>query len=320
MRYSQTEIKKFIADNYGLPVKRMKRLPAGLMNLNYLIESGKNKYVFRINYLRSMEETAFTAEILEALAARKFPSPRIVEAKNRKQILLIRNKPCLLYKYIKGNNQAEINKEILKEMGFLLGKMHKSLRNFKPTIKKRTWDPEELKKIVKQSRRKMIKSKFKNAETLMDFMEAELEKFSFPASLPKGITHQDVKPENIVVKDYKIQGILDFDNAYRGVLLHDLTTPIIWTCFKDYKLDYRLLNSYLKGYEKSRKLSVLEKKYLLEGIKFRLAREAFIGPFAIYPYPEKSEKRSEYFRRLYRGFYLTTRFDFNKRLWKTRQQ
>jgi len=82
--------------------------------------------------------------------------------------------------------------------------------------------------------------------------------------------------------------------------LHDITTTIIWTCFENNELNKNLLDALLDGYEKERKLTALEKEYLSNGIKFRLVREVFIGPFVTMHLPELSRKRADYFIELYK--------------------
>jgi len=278
----------------------IRRIQSGVMNINYEVETADGKYIFRIYELRNVLEVAFTVETLLALSEREFPSPRLMALKSGAFISLIHKKPCLLYSYVEGKQLAKCTNDLLYQTGFLLGRLHRTLRDFRPRTVKPTWDPKELLSIVKKNKEKMSQSKLKGGKQLMNFLAKELPRFRFPKQLPTGVTHQDVKPENIIVKDGKIQAIIDFDNGYRGVLLHDLATPVIWMCFEKLKLNHQLLGSYLKGYSRARKLSALEKKNLLPAIKFRLLREAFIGPYAIYPYPERSQKQSEYFLKLYK--------------------
>ena len=64
---------------------------------------------------------------------------------------------------------------------------------------------------------------------------------------------------------------------YNGVLLVDMVTILIWSGFKGNKIYKPYFTAYFKGYETQRKLTVKEKKYFKEILKFRLLREAFIG-------------------------------------------
>lgn len=299
--FGNNDIKKFINQKYNIKVNKIETIGWGMMNTNYIIFSRNAKHIFRQNNSKNLKQVQFEIEILRYLEQKNFPSPRIRKMTNNKDTAIFQKKPCWAYKYIEGENFTVVIPAAIKQIGVLLGELHKLLRNFKPSVTKQTRDPEELKKIVKRNKQKMIHSRLISPKELIEFMEVELEKFSFPSRLPVGITHQDVKPDNIIVKNGKIEGIIDFDNAYRGVLLHDITTTIIWTCFNDNKLNFKLATAFLSGYNSQRAMTRLEKKFLLASIRFRLVREAFSGPYdAIYREPERSHQRSQYFMNLYK--------------------
>lgn len=293
------KVKIFIQEKYGMSALKVKRFDAGVLNDNFLIEAEKEKYVFRVYNFKNEEKIKFEVEILEFLRQNDFPSPKLLADKNGEAIGSFNGKPCLFYVFIEGEQLRDATLEMIGRIGGLMGKLHNLGKDFKPIFSKPTWEPEELKKIAMENREKMLGSGFPRVKELMDFTETELAKYNFPKNLPKGITHQDIKPENIIVKNNKIMGIVDFDNSYIGAFLHDITTIIIWTCFKNSKLDVNLMEELLKGYEKEKQLTKEEKEYLLPGIKFRLAREVFIGPFVTMHLPELSRERADHFINLY---------------------
>jgi homoserine kinase type II len=293
------KIKIFLQEQYGKKALEIKKFKAGVLNDNYLVKTEKGNYVFRIYNFKNKEQVGFEAELLEFLKKNNFLSPKLLADNYNELISNFDNKPCIFYEFIEGEQLKNITPEIMGQIGEVMAKLHNLSKNFQPLIKKSTWEPKELKKIAAENKDKMLNSGFPRGKELMDFTEAELAKYSFPETLPKGITHQDIKPENIIVKDNKIAGIVDFDNSYIGAFLHDITTTIIWTCFENNNLNESLMKELLKGYEKERKLTEEEKKYLLSGIKFRLAREVFIGPFVTMHLPELSRERADYFINLY---------------------
>lgn len=295
----EQKIKIFIQEKYGLQILNINRCDSGVLNDNYLIKTDKGNYIFRVYNFKNKEQVKFETEILEFLKQKDFPSPELLVDKNKELISDFNGKPCLFYKFIEGEQLKNITPEMMGEIGESMGRLHNLSKDFQPSMKKPTWDPEELEKIAAENKDKMLNSGFPRAKELMDFTEIELAKYNFPGDLPKGITHQDIKPENIIVENDKIAGIVDFDNSYIGAFLHDITTTIIWICFKDNKLDENLMKELLSGYEKERQLTEAEKKYLRPGIKFRLAREVFIGPFVTMHLPELSRERADYFMNLY---------------------
>lgn len=293
------KIKLFIQEKYGLNILDVKRFESGVLNDNFLIEADKGKYVFRVYNFKNKDQIKFEIEILNFLMTKNFISPRLMVNKNGEMISVFNDKPCVLYEFIEGKPLNIVNLELIRQIGEIMGRMHNLLKDFRPSVEKSTWEPEELKRIVAKNREEMLNSGFPRVAELMDFVEKELVKYNFPEDLPKGITHQDVKSENIIVKNDEIMGIVDFDNSYVGAFLHDITTTIIWTCFENSKLNKDLMGALLNGYEKERKLIELEKEYLNNGIKFRLVREIFIGPFVTMHLPELSRERADYFINIY---------------------
>ncbi|MFH1427414.1 MAG: homoserine kinase, partial [Patescibacteria group bacterium] len=298
---NENGIKIFLRDNYNLDIIKVEHLKSGVMNDNYLVEDiEENRYIFRVYNYKKIEEVKFEIEILNYLNNTDFPNPIVLVAANKDAVLEFNNKPAIIYKFIPGDFIKNITPELLFQTGQMSGKLHKVLHDYQPKIYKPTWDPEDLKRLADNNREEIIKRNFPRAEELMDFVQTELAKYNFPESLPKGITHQDIKPENIIVDNNLITGIVDFDNSYYGQLLHDITTTIIWTCFKDEKLNNDLLTAFLNGYNQERPMTDIEKEYLTPGLKWRLAREIFIGPFVTINFPELSRKRADYFINLYK--------------------
>lgn len=311
---TQQLIQSFIYDAYGIEVSQVSRIKKGLMNTNYLVGNAEKKFVFKRYNTYTPSEVQVTIEILERLAAVNFPTPRLVPATNGGLFTLFSGAPCVMYHYIAGESPLTFDDAMIERVGELLGFLHAHLQDVQLAGQKQTWDPNELALIVHSNKEALQQSKLTHARELVGLMQRELPAFQFPAQLPVGITHQDVKPENVIVRNNVVESFIDFDNAYHGVLLHDAMTPVIWTCFSKGAFNYRRFNCYLRGYERSRALTAPEKQHLLTSLQFRVLREAFIGPFALRHYPERSEGRSRYFMKLYDSVSDIASDDFYKKI------
>lgn len=300
MNYSNKKIKNFLKENYNLDINSIKHLGGGVMNINYLCKTENKNYIFKIYNFKNKEEVNFEVEILEFLKDKKFSSPRLISSIGSAIILFFQNKPCILYDFIDGENVEEITPDLIYKIGKAQANLHNLLKNFKPRYQKYGWDDKELKILFNKNKKKIAISGSLDFLPHMNFVEKELVKYKFPKELPTRVTHQDIKSENILFRDREISGIIDFDNSYVGVLLHDITTTIIWTCFVDEKLDFELLKAFINGYSKERKLTELEKQYILDSLKFRLVREVFIGPYVTMHLQNISKERADYFMRLYK--------------------
>lgn len=300
MECAEKKIGDFIEKNYGFKPEEIKIIPKGVINSNYFLNSNAGKYVFKVYNFKNKDEVGFEVEVLEYLKDKDFPSPRLMHSSGNNLILEFDGKPCVMSGFIEGKPLEKITPAVLNAIGGLEGCLHNILSDFKPSVSKSAWEPEDLMNLIKLNREKLMASAFLDADEWLDFAESEIGHYKFSGDLPVGITHQDIKPENIIVKGDSIAGIIDFDNSYIGALLHDITTTIIWSCFTDGHLDTELLNTYLMGYNKERKITVSERECLMDAIKFRLAREVFIGPFVTMHQPEFSKQRADYFTRLYK--------------------
>ncbi|MDO4588931.1 MAG: phosphotransferase, partial [Fusobacterium sp.] len=89
------------------------------------------------------------------------------------------------------------------------------------------------------------------------------------SNLPTGIIHNDIFPDNVFVKDEKIIGILDFNDATSAPFIFDIAIIInFWIKINnfDFKKEKEYIDIFLNSYETIRKLSFEEKKLLDMGI------------------------------------------------------
>ena len=301
MDYDINKIKRFVQDHFGLALTKISKIESGVINTNFKVSTDHGrKYIFRVYNNRVREQVYFEKEVLNYLIKFRFISPKLIHSRTKEQVLLFENKPCVMYEYIDGKIQETFDNSLIFKIGAIEGRLHNILIDFKPTAFKPSWEPTDLPDLIARHGAKFIKSGFPSAREITDFVEKELTKYSFPNNLPSGVTHQDIKPENVVLNNNEIVGLLDFDNSYVGAFIHDITTTIIWTCFENHELKQDAVHSLLKGYSQERKLTRIEKENLLHAIKFRLVREIFIGPLVTPCYPELSKKRADYFFEVYK--------------------
>lgn len=299
-----TDLKdSFLREQYNFVPKRMRKIGQGVMNSNFYFESENRPYLFKIYNFRTPEEVGFEINILEHLKRGDFPSPRIVQNKAGELQSKFFEKPAVVYAYIEGAPLERVTPDAMRQVGALKGRMHVMLKELDPSVEKPRWDYEEIKILVEQEGHRLVEAGFPNAQELITFLKRELDTISISEDfLPRGITHQDVKPENIILKNGNVVGLVDFDNAYRGVLLYDIATTIIWSCFKNGVLDRELQDALWGGYEEERPLTEAEKENMHDAIRFRLLREAFITPYVTLHRMKEAKSRSDYFLKTYKNF------------------
>jgi len=308
------QIIDFLQSNYGLNVKNTEPFLSGVQNSNFLIDSDQGSFVFRIYNRKTAKELNYTIQVLSRLENEDLPAPKLIKSNKQALVLRIESLPCLLYHYLPGRSVDVITEKALSQLGLLQGKLHQILRNERSLASGLDWDLPDLFEIVSQNKL-LLETMFPESLSKINFIINELKRFSFSSDLPKGGTHQDLKPENVLIDgDGLICGIVDFDNGYYGTLLHDITTTIIWCCFENNNLNLKLLKCFLTNYEKIRVLSSLEKNNFYKAIKFRFLREAIIWYMYVGHNKERAVKMADYFLGLYTSFNISEQA-LTKALW-----
>lgn len=270
-------IEEILNKDYNIFPIKIKKINRGVINENYYVTTGEKEYIFKIYKNDGVDKVKFELGICEDLEKNYFPSPRVV--KNASNDLFgINEKVYALFHFIPGNTIKDLDKNKMRLIGKLLGKMHSILQNTKQTVEVKTWEPEDIKKLINDHADEVAGRDMKNTREFVDFVKKEFIKINLPELLPTGMTHQDVKPDNIIENRNGDISFIDLNDCYHGVLLHDMMTVIIWTAFQDNKFNIDFLIEFLKGYNEERKLTKIEKESILESLKFRLLREAFVWP------------------------------------------
>jgi homoserine kinase type II len=296
------QIKQALLIHYNINAAKIIGLDNGVQNENYIIVTSKQNYILRVYNFKNKEDIHYTIKVLMALQKTNFPSPRLVPTVDNEWYAFYQNKPCIVYYYIPGKNISRTSTNLLKQIGRLQGVMHTLLLKEYQHTGYAIWDFESMLRLINSHRDSLLKTEFPGILERVVFINGELLKMSFPDQLPEGGTHQDIKPENILISSDRISGIIDFDNGYYGDLIHDVTTTICWFCFRDNKLDTEYVKGFVSSYQKERRLSEIEKSYFSQSIKFRLLREAIIWPMYVSHNISIAKKYSDYFLTLYNNY------------------
>lgn len=256
-----TDLKKedieLILNEYGLNLISYSRIKTGILNTNYAIITNFGKFIMRI--FEGEREKIEEKEELDFLEKIKNIIPCTVPIKNRKDsnYVIFQNKMVAIFKCLEGEKVKEIDENILRNIGQVLGKLHQFSENKKINRRSRVSLKENFKKV-----------KF---DELFDFdgnklieKYKEVEKIEFE-SLPTGIIHSDIFPDNVLTKDGKITGVLDFNECQTSYLIYDIVIVInFWIKINKFPKDReeKFIKEFLEEYEKYRKLNTLEKKML----------------------------------------------------------
>lgn len=252
-----------IAKEYDLVVYSFEGVPEGILNSNYLLNTDRGRFILRVlegnrSFESEKEELDFLLELNKII-----PCTIPCETQAGETLIRYNNKLMSLFYYIDGKKIEEITPYYLKEIGILLGKLHNFSNNKVINRKTRIDEDYYLKKINLNSVN-IPKGDIDEITKLYN----KLLKIDF-TSLPQGIIHNDIFPDNVFVKDNRIVGILDFNDATTAPFIFDIGIVInFWIRVKrfDSRKEIEYIKIFLDAYESIRKLTSKERELLDMGI------------------------------------------------------
>ena len=242
----QDEI-KFIEEKYKIKILEIKNIDNGILNSNFYIETKNKKYILRIYEAnRTIDEEKQELILLDRIVDFLPVSIAIKNIDNE---------------YINGNSITKIDTHIVREIAMYLGKLHSFSKeiSFEEYNRKTRIDFNFYYNEIKKSE---INFRFKNE--LLNLAN-EINDFDF-STLPSGIIHGDIFPDNVLLDEYNnIKVIFDFNESYYAPFIFDIAIVInFWIKINDFDFftENNLIRDFLNYYSKYRKITKEELKSL----------------------------------------------------------
>ena len=256
----QDEI-KFIEEKYKIKILEIKNIDNGILNSNFYIETKNKKYILRIYEAnRTVDEEKQELILLDKIAG-FIPVSKAIKNIDNEYISIFTNKKFALFEYINGNSITKIDTHIVREIAMYLGKLHSFSKeiSFEEYNRKTRIDFNFYYNEIKKSE---INFRFKNE--LLNLAN-EINDFDF-STLPSGIIHGDIFPDNVLLDEYNnIKVIFDFNESYYAPFIFDIAIVInFWIKINDFDFftENNLIRDFLNYYSKYRKITREELKSL----------------------------------------------------------
>jgi len=247
-----------LTDDYNLGrVTDIAGIPQGSVNTNFLLETGRGRYLLRVDEVKSESEVRREIDLLTFLRKHSFPCPHPLQDRTGRSYRDFSNKCVSVFRYSEGRvlPTARMRPTQLETIGRTLGELHVIGKGYKKGIDNR-FSFERIADLYLSVRNRLPNYFRKIMRTLED--EIEYLTRYLEGKLPKGIIHGDVFSDNVLFRGEKLTALLDFEAACRGKFIFDIATAVNALCFIDgaYSLDrFRYL---MHGYESVRTLSLAE--------------------------------------------------------------
>jgi homoserine kinase type II len=229
-------------------------LTSGFANRNYKLKTEKGNFFYRIcTQQEDVKNIVYEVEILSQLKNVNFPTAYLIPRKDGSFISDSENDKVLIYEFIEGS-EPDINGQTAKEIARCIAQLN-SLDFYKLYPRKNIIHIDYCFELIKEFR----KADFQYPE-IYSFFEEQTQFLVRPVSgtLPRGLIHGDVFPDNTLFKENRLAALIDFEEVCVDNLLMEIGMCINGFCFIDNHLNIELMEIFLLEYNKVRKITPKE--------------------------------------------------------------
>lgn len=253
-----------ILENYNIgSYQSHAGIAEGVENTNFKLITSSGSYILTIYEKRVRpEDLPFFTKLQQKLNGEGFPCPMPIINNSGSLVSSFANKNFTIVTFLKGKWPTSISNNEVKQAGGILAELHKISQKFsaaeisrKNSMGKTFWLETYAKAKIEAE--KKFKGLQQTCEKAFDLIK------NWPESLPTGIIHADFFPDNVLFDNGTVSGVIDFYMSCNDILAYDLAIALNAWCFeKDYAFNITKANIMLDAYNKVRKLTVEELKYL----------------------------------------------------------
>ncbi|MFD0864147.1 aminotransferase class III-fold pyridoxal phosphate-dependent enzyme [Sungkyunkwania multivorans] len=270
-------MKTLLQPYFESPITTVKKLD-GYANANYKVETDSGNFIFK-TYEHSAETLAMVKaqnEVLLFVQDLDLETPLPIPVKKDSYIGLenFGDHPSIYRKlsFLEGRFLGDVDhsKTLFKSLGVFLARLDKrllSLRNDTISARQWEWDIQYL-PLVKKMVPAIDDAHHRN---IVNYFIGQFEQQVVPKQheLRKSIIHNDANEWNVLIKDGKVSGIIDFGDIAHSFLINELAVAITYACYdKEDPLSWAI--PIIKGYHKTLPLEENELEVLYYLIAARL--------------------------------------------------
>ncbi len=254
----------------------IERFNDGVINDSYHVKTVEGEYVLRLYTHASTEDILFEHALLTHIAS--LPVPHFQEFSNS-PIVTIGERHGVIYPYIEGKTILDPAKKHRESIGEFLAQLHTIGQSFNSSLykKKRIYDFSTDK--VRQYTEDIAGAGAISEAIVDDLASCVISSIDVIQSLSSGPIHVDVKAGNVLFLDDTLSGVIDFDNAYIGPYILDLSKSMMWYGSDRGKFNMTSAMDILGAYTKHRALSEDAKMSLFQTMLFSFVSHILVDAF-----------------------------------------
>ncbi|MEI8394474.1 MAG: homoserine kinase [Rhodospirillaceae bacterium] len=254
---SDEELEEFVA-RYPLgAVLSCKGIAEGVENSNYLLGTESGPYILTLYEKRTKrEELPFFLGLMEHLSAGGVVCPLPVHGHDGLALRELCGRPAAIVTFLEGMWPRRINARHCGAVGESLARMHLAGLDFSPD-RRNALSLSGWHQLFARCCDRADEVQPGLAALIGD--ELRLLKAEWPSSLPRGVIHADLFPDNVFFLGDRLSGLIDFYFACKDFLAYDLAICLNAWCFEsDGAFNATKARQMFAGYQRVRPLNADE--------------------------------------------------------------
>ena len=235
-----------------------KGIAEGVENSNFLLHSSTGSYILTLYEKRvARGDLPFFLGLMQNLAVHGINCPQPVVNKSGEALGVLAGRPAVIVNFLEGVWPRKPNAAHCAGVGHALAKMHLAGADFTMT---------RANTLSVSGWRALYDAAAPRADSvhsgLCALLSSELDYLekNWPRSLPQGVIHADLFPDNVFFLGERLSGLIDFYFACNDILAYDVAICLNAWCFEiDQAFNVTKARAFLDAYEKVRKLSAEER-------------------------------------------------------------
>ena len=239
-----------------------KGIAEGVENSNFLLHTSAGYFILTLYEKRvARSDLPFFLCLMTHLVSRGIGCPQPLKDRNGEALGVLAGRPAAIINFLEGIWPRKPNVAHCAGVGQALAKMHLAGADFPMSranaLSVSGWRP-------------LFNAAAARADEvqpgLRDFIGAELDHLEgniWPTSLPRGVIHADLFPDNVFFLGENVSGIIDFTFACTDMLAYDVAICLNAWCFEsDCSFNVTKARAFLGAYGRERPLSEAEQNAL----------------------------------------------------------
>lgn len=236
----------------------------GVENSNYLLgvkspTGQEEKYILTLYEKRvNPDDLPFFLELLQHVAAHGVACPNPVKRRDGALFGLLAGKQASLVSFLHGKSRSVIRNPHVASVGATLGQLHQAARGFAGrranALSLAGWQ-----QLYAKIAGRLDSIQAGLEELVRTELDYAAQHFPQPSTLPQGIIHADLFPDNVFFEGDEVSGVIDFYFACHDALAYDLAITLNAWCFEP-RGEFNATKSrlLLAAYQKQRALTAPE--------------------------------------------------------------